>query len=253
MTSASKRRTMIITIALIMSLVLYGTGVFSGLYASKVIEERTTTNIQTLQNETRKDIEVIKSETRQDFDVLSNYIKFLDGYLKDKQLEESFFETIPLANQCEFKEIAMEELTEEFKYYWDRLPIRVEEYENSNEELTDEYNLLKQQYTQLSIRAWLIAKERKEKCESELIHILYFYQPDCSVCVRQGEILDELQRKLSSDGKEIIIFTIDKDIELSIVSYIVQYYSVTKAPALIIDEKLYQGRIFELEELTSII
>jgi hypothetical protein len=250
--AAQKNRTMIITIAIVVSLILYFTGVFSGLYANKIIEKKTTADISNLKNQTSYDIANLKDKTSQDLSVLSNYIKFLDGYLKNIQLEQSFVETLSDEEMCNFTKIAMDELNTEFSYYWERLPFRIEEYELNNPQKTDEYILLKQQYTQLSMRTWILAKNRQQRCQGDLVPILYFYTSDCVNCVKQGEMLDDLTKN-PKESKSVLVFTVDMNSDLSIIRYLKVYYNIEEAPALLINGKIYYGRIFTADELRDLI
>ena len=68
------RRKGIIFLAIVISVILYLAGVYSGLYANKIIKE-----------ETEKDIETIKEKTEQDLDILETYLNFLDTNLKNMQ------------------------------------------------------------------------------------------------------------------------------------------------------------------------
>ena len=73
----SPKRRYIILFAIITSIILYLSGVFSGLYANKLIKEST-----------QKDIFNLKTETSKDLELLQNYIDFLDSNLKDMQLAD---------------------------------------------------------------------------------------------------------------------------------------------------------------------
>jgi len=143
----NKMRGSIIVIVIIISIVLYLAGVFSGLFANNIIKK-----------ETQQNIDILKKETESYLSELENYIEFLDTNLKSMQLEETFAETLTPEEKCDFFQISLNELVGQLGYYWDRLPYRLEEYEKNNI-LTDEYILLKEQYTHLSIRIWILAKK----------------------------------------------------------------------------------------------
>jgi len=244
-----KKRT-IVTIALILSIILYISGVYSGLYASRIIEEKTEKNIQDLKSETKTDIATLKSTTFDQLTIISDYVKFLDGYLKDMQLEQIFLDTLSEKETCEFLAITTDELQQQFQYYWDNLPVRLEQYERDNE-ITDDYKLLKQQYTQLSIRAWVLAKNRQKLCDDQVVPVIYFYSANCSVCVRQGEELDTLPNDVPD--KEVMIFTIDYNANVAMVNYIKDFYEIKTVPAILMNSRVYKGRLFEKEELGEVI
>lgn len=232
-----KRKMHIILFAVIASIILYLAGVFSGLYANKLVKEAT-----------EEDISKLKQETLQDLEALQNYITFLDSNLKSMQLEQTFSETLTKEEMCTFSIISLNELFKQLGYYWDRLPFRIEEYEKYNE-LSDEYNLLKQQYAHLSIRTWILARNQYVKCSMDLIHGLYFYSADCEECIHQGEQLDKLNEKAKALNKEIVMFPIDFYLDNPIVTNLKKYYGINSTPAIIVNDKVFQGRLFSSDEL----
>ena len=232
-----RNRAGIILIAVIISIVLYLAGVFSGIYANKIIKE-----------ETKQDIKSLKEETRQYIELLQKYVDFLDTNLKNLQLEQTFVETLTPEQMCNFSYISLNELIKQLDFYWSKLPYRIEEYERSNE-LSQEYIILKEQYSHLSIRIWIIAKNQYDKCNTNIVHGLYFYSANCSVCVNQGEQIDRLSRRISSAGSSLIMFPVDINSGQGIVKNLKVYYKINSTPAVIVNDKLFQGRVFKAEEL----
>lgn len=236
-THQKKKRAYIILLAVTASVILYLAGVFSGLYANKLVKETT-----------QKDIFNLKSETSKDLDTLRSYLDFLDINLNSMQLEQTFSETLTSDQMCAFSRISMSELFRQLGYYWDRLPFRIEEYEMYNKP-SEEYNLLKQQYAYMSIRTWVIARNQYEKCNMSVVNGLYFYSSECKDCVKQGEQLDHLNKKIRESGREIIMFPIDFNLNEPIVVNLKKYYGINSTPAIIINDKVFQGRLFTAEEI----
>lgn len=232
-----KTRTVIITLAIIASIVLYLAGVLSGLFANTLVKK-----------ETEQNINILKQETEQYLKELENYIQFLDKNLKSMQLEETFSKTLTQKQKCEFFQISLNELVSQLGFYWDRLPFRIEEYEKNNIP-SEEYILLKEQYTHLSIRIWILAKSQFEQCNTNIVHGLHFYSADCQECVKQGEEIDKLHSMVVAQGKDIIMFPIDFNSQDLIIKNLKNFYSINSTPALIINEKIHQGRLFTAEEL----
>ncbi len=237
MTEQRPKRMHIILFAIIASAILYFSGVFSGLYANKLVKEST-----------RQDIDILKEETQQDLEVLQNYVAFLDNNLKSMQLEQTFSETLTEEEMCDFSVISLNELFKQLRYYWDRLPFRIEEYEKYNV-LSKEYNLLKQQYAHVSIRTWILARSQYEKCDTNLVHGLYFYSADCEECIKQGEQLDKFNEKVRRAGMEVVMFPIDFYLEEPIVTNLKTYYRIVETPAIIVNDNVFQGRLFKANEL----
>ncbi|MBI3026848.1 hypothetical protein HYY70_01935 [Candidatus Woesearchaeota archaeon] len=234
-----QKRRRIMIVAIIASVFLYMAGVFSGIYANKLVKE-----------ETKQDIMVLKRETKQDLGHLQKYISFLDTNLKDIQLEQTFAETLSAEQMCNFSSISMNELVNQLRYYWDKLPYRLEEYERNNQ-VSDEYLLLKEQYAHLSIRTWILAKSQFDRCNMSVVHGLYFYSAECSICVKQGEQIDRLKQMVSANAGNLIMFPIDFNSTQAIVKNLKNYYGLKSTPAIVINDRVFQGRLFKAEELIN--
>jgi len=235
--SSPNKRKIVITLTIILSISLYLAGVFSGLYANKLISK-----------ETKEDIRVLKEETTQDLENLGGYIDILDTSLKNMQLEQTFLDSLEKEEMCIFSKISLRELFNQISLYWDRLPFRLEEYERDTE-LSEEYLLLRKQYTHISIRAWIIAKSQHDKCSKDIVHGLYFYSKDCKDCVNQGMQLDELSRTIRDSGKDFVMFPIEFNSEETIVKNLKKHYGINFTPAIMINDNVFQGRLYDAKEL----
>ncbi len=236
-------RGMIIAVAVFVSVILYLSGVFSGLYASRVIEARTQMSLDGLKNETKEDISVLTRNTRDQINVMKEYIAFLESNMNDANIEQLFMETLSHDEMCNFTEMSMDNLFDELNYFWGILPYRIEEYENRNT-LTDEYINVKKRYERLAIRTWVIAKKHYESCGTRIVHGLHFYSRNCTICTRQGQELDILSRDLKDRGYDVVIFTIDIDSDEPIIKFLRAYYHISTVPALILNNRVYQGQVF---------
>ncbi len=212
----------LIAAAAIISVVLYLAGVISGLYANKILERRTQSDIA----------------------FLTAYVGGLEDALGAIQLEQGFLESLDENETCSFSALSMDDLVAQLSYYWDSLPARVEAYE-SGRNLSDEYLAIKRDYTRLSLRAWSIARNTYRSCRNDMVPVLYFYAPACEACVEQGENLDELRSLLSVRGQEPMVFTVDMTADESFIRLLRQYYEVRSPPAVIINDRVFQGRSFD--------
>jgi hypothetical protein len=247
-TSPATRKKWIIALAIFISLVLYFAGVLSGLYANKVIKKETSQDISSLQEETRGNLAAFRLETTQELTALQNYTRFLDANLKSWQLEQVFLETLDESQMCNFSTISLNERIKQLQYYWERLPFRMEEFERTNKP-SEDYFLLKKQYTQLSIQTWILARNQYEKCNTDLVQGLYFYSANCTICTSQGEQLDFFKDNLTKQGKQVLIFTVDAQSDEPMIQYLMTYYGISSLPALVINDQVYQGRLYTAEEL----
>ncbi|MBL7056119.1 hypothetical protein ISS07_04360 [Candidatus Woesearchaeota archaeon] len=245
-----KTRNGIIAIAIILSLVLYFSGVFSGLYANSILKAETKQDINKLEEKTKQDIISLKQETEEYLQELEEYISFLDNNLRDMQLQQTFIDTLTEKQQCDFSRISFNELISKLGFYWEKLPYRIEEYEKYNVP-SEEYTTLKEQYSQLSIQIWSLAKKLNEQCNIDLVHGLHFYSGECEQCIEQGVQLDELNRNILEQGKEIIMFPVDFNSKNSVIKNLKKYYEINTTPALIVNNEVFQGNLFSAEEILS--
>lgn len=233
---------------IILCLVLYLAGVFSGLYANKVLERKTKGELRTLQDSTKRDISNLERGTNAQFQILTEYTQFLETQLSTMQLEQLFTETLSGEERCAFSSLSTQYLIDELQYYRDQLPFRVEEYEKQPD-LPEEYLRLKGQYNALSIRAWIMARNVQQNCDAEFTHILYLYTADCESCVAQGEQLDEVNRRLRQEERDVLLFTIDYNADNLVLDFLKQYYNMTETPAILVDDELYQGELYQASQI----
>jgi hypothetical protein len=224
------KRGTIIMIAIAISILLYAAGLLSGLSYSKFVEQR------------------IESKAERDTAFLVNYIKDLDSNLQSLQIQELFINSLDERDTCRFADTYFAEMSQNLNYFWSVLPSRLEAYERDNKP-TQEYLDLKKSYTKLSLRAWVIAKKNYQECDTKIIPILQFYSKDCADCVSQGEVLDSLKEFLAEQDKALIVFTVDYDYNESALNLVKKYYGIRSVPALIVNDKPLQGRLFSGNEI----
>ena len=103
-----------------------------------------------------------------------------------------------------------------------------------------------------NLNYWLFAKKTKEKCDLDVVNILYFYsEKNCQTCPDQGVILTYFKKTF---GDKLLVFPIDVDYELNepVITILKKQYDVTMYPTTIIEDQKYEG-IIHNEELKKII
>lgn len=103
-----------------------------------------------------------------------------------------------------------------------------------------ELTLLKQQYSILEVKDFLLTKRISERCKQNTVTILYFYknQDICQDCVKQGYVLDTLHQQYP----DIRIYSFDAGLDSSTVRALLSIYKVSdKLPSLVIDGKTENG------------
>jgi hypothetical protein len=207
------------------SIMLYFVGVFTGAVILGYTESRTSQEFASLHDE-------------------------VQGYGKD--LESIELELLYLASGqgelgCKFITTSLNRVQNDLDYFWRNLPQKLEIYERENSP-DPEYEALKSEYMGISLKAWLLSLSVREKCGKDTFPILYFYSRDCDNSIEQGSILDHLR-----DSHEILVYTIDLNLDSDAVSMVREAYGIERAPALIIGEDAYQGLVPEerLEEIVE--
>ncbi len=235
------KRPTLVTIIIIASVALYLAGVMSGLYANKVLEERT-----------KEDIESLQAGTAEQLRQFKKYIDFLEENLNSMQLEQGFLETLPPEERCNFSSSSVNYLLERLQYYRDQLPYRIEAYERNNA-LSKEYLSLKEEYDALSLRTWVLARYLSQQCDPPMVTGLYLYSGECERCVEQGEALDRFTAALKEEGYAVMLFTVDYETENPPLPLIKRFYRLNATPAIIIGERVFQGRVYGADELLEAI
>lgn len=114
-----------------------------------------------------------------------------------------------------------------------------------------ELTLLKQQYSIVEVKDFLLTKRISERCKTNIVTILYFYQNAnvCENCVKQGYVLDSLHKKYPG----IRIYSFDAGLDSSTVRALVSIYKVgDKQPSLVIDGKT-ENKFMTLEEIEKLL
>jgi hypothetical protein len=100
---------------------------------------------------------------------------------------------------------------------------------------------LKQQYSVLEVKDYLLTKRISDRCKDEKITtILYFYadKESCTDCVNQGYVLDALRAQYPS----IRIYSFDARLDSSTIRALLTIYKVSPVlPSLVIDDKTHTG------------
>lgn len=106
---------------------------------------------------------------------------------------------------------------------------------------------LKQQYTLLEIRDYLIAKKLAEACGADPVTVLYFYSNagDCKDCDRAGYALSYLHDTYPS----LRVYSFDYHLKLGALSTLISLLGVqSELPAFVIEDRVSYG-FTSLEDL----
>lgn len=148
-------------------------------------------------------------------------------------------------NSCPVLTTALTDSTEKLGESLEKIESAIKENTNN----VEENKRIQRTYLQDNLRYWMLSKNIKDKCNRNIVNILYFYSEECDICPNQGVILSYFKKKYLED---ILIFPINTNIEEDMIELIKAQYNVTAYPSIVINGITYTG-VIEKEELGEII
>lgn len=148
-------------------------------------------------------------------------------------------------NECSLSSPRVQALSEELG----RIGSLLTKYESTNVFKQSEFDYLKRKYFLLEIKAYSLFTSLKKQCNYNYTTILFFYDSGDEVSIRQGHVLDALV----NINPNTHIFSFDRlftdDPTLETVKL---HYNITGSPTLIINNKIKQESLINLEDLTKL-
>lgn len=130
-----------------------------------------------------------------------------------------------------------------------QLSLKVDYMENQLGSQNKDVKEVKNFYSIIQLRHWILMTKIKEQCEIETENIIYFYSNlgDCDECSDQGYILSHLKRT-----NNVNIYSVDINTNNNAVRTLKQVYGIKSAPTLIIGNEVYEG-FLTLNQIREII
>jgi hypothetical protein len=104
-----------------------------------------------------------------------------------------------------------------------------------------EVQTLKQYYSLLEIKDYILMQKISEKCGKPPLTIIYFYsnQNDCLDCEKEGYVLTDLRNQFP----DLRVYSFDYNLDVSALKTLISINKVdeSKLPAIYIKDKLYYG------------
>jgi thiol-disulfide isomerase/thioredoxin len=126
---------------------------------------------------------------------------------------------------------------------------KVEQTIEDNKMNLNEKKRIQRIYMQDNIRYWLFSRTIQERCQSNIVNILYFFSEDCDICPDQGVVLSYYKRKYQND---VLIFPINTDVEEDMVNLIKTQFNITEYPTIVVNGVPYTG-VIDTETLGTIL
>lgn len=126
------------------------------------------------------------------------------------------------------------------------------EYSEDNIGPSDQLTQLKESYSLLEIKDYLLMKELAQRCGQKSVFVLYFYttSQNCSECVKQGYALTALKEKYPL----LRVYSFDYGLNLSAIETLEKIYNIkdTLLPAMVSDGQVYTG-FHSVEDIETLI
>ncbi len=210
-------------IAAIISIVLYVSGIATGLFVQK-------TAIQL---------------TEEKFRLTEEKLKSLQRRMEGIQLEYVYLSTLGRDISCSSLTALVDDSA---KTVWE-IGKELTELETAGTS-TEQVSELTQDYYLLSVRAWILNSYVTERCVEDRVVILFFYSVPCDDCQRQGDILDQLKQE--GFDEKMRVFVLNSDFQEPIVQVLKRTHNIESVPSLVIGNTTYEGLV-DKDELKSII
>ena len=126
------------------------------------------------------------------------------------------------------------------------------EYSDNNLDKSEQLTQLKESYSLLEIKDYLLMKELANRCGQKSVFVLYFYttSDNCSECVKQGYALTALKEKYPG----LRVYSFDYGLNLSAVETLEKIYNIkdTELPAIVSSTNVYTG-FHSVEDIEALI
>ncbi len=189
--------------------------------------------------------------------LLGNYLNSLkvthiDSLQNDLRMDTLALETQSLIlskNPCEVSELTV--MSDELYEIGEKLTFMESQLGANHESV----KRLKNYYSLIELRHWILLTEANQKCGLGHKLILYFYSNElgCSDCEKQGFVLDHI-RKIRSDVK---IYSFEYGLDNAAFNTIKNLFKVksSELPVIVINNEKYTGfkDITELESLLDLL
>jgi len=131
----------------------------------------------------------------------------------------------------------------------------LEEYESANK-ISQTILLEHKKFDLLRALFWLNSIKIKEKCDSSIVNVVYFYKlNDISLDekAKQNVFSNMLYKIKQEYGDDIMLIPISGDNNLTSVEMLIQNYNITELPTVLVNERIKISETIEFEEFKDII
>lgn len=178
---------------------------------------------------------------------LSARAKSIENSVREIELEMLYFQELPDSESCKF----LNEIVRETNNNLDTLAGELTQYSEDNVLfMGSEIKNIKNLYTSLLIKDWLLQEKIKKSCGTNTVSVLYFYSTGgCDDCVTQGNILTLLKGTFK---EKLMVFPIDVQVDLSMIDILRDRFDAESTPSIVINGETYKEIIGKNELMDMI-
>ncbi len=120
-----------------------------------------------------------------------------------------------------------------------QLVTRIKFLENELGSSNEDVKILKQRYTLLQIKDYLLVQELSKKCDYTIATVIYFHTSDCFDCRKQSIVLDRIRQEYNN----VRVYWMDASINEPAMETLERLYAIEIYPTLILGSDIYSGFI----------
>jgi len=163
---------------------------------------------------------------------LANIKSTQDQVTVDVMSSETQFD---LYEELSCKDIGNNYLSQEISDLADKLT-----YAEQNLNNPTQVELLKEQYSILEVKDFLLTQEISQRCKQPITTVLYFYKNEdsCADCTKQGYVLDALRQAYP----QIRVYSFDAGLDNSTIRALLTIYNIPATlPSVVLNGKTISG------------
>lgn len=124
-------------------------------------------------------------------------------------------------------------ITQDLNELVNRIKFLESELGSENEDV----KILKQRYTLLQIKDYLLVRELSKKCDDTIATVVYFHDHDCSDCRKQSIVLDQIRQ----DYDYVRVYWMDASLGEVTLGTLERLYGISEYPSIILGEEVSSG------------
>jgi hypothetical protein len=118
---------------------------------------------------------------------------------------------------------------------------KLELLEKSRSKYDSDIKALKQSYSAMQVRNYLLVRKFDSNCQGTFSPILYFYsEKDCPGCAEFPQGVELTKAREESNGR-IMVYALDTDLQIESVEAMKKLYGASSTPAIVALGKTYLG------------